>query len=64
MTSKRKSTMEKAISQDLIPELDVNAVGVVSLAEWKGTKLEETALKLLPQAHSVVVLAMEIYPEV
>ena len=50
--------------QDLVSDIDVSAIGVVSLADWKGTKLEETALRLLPQAHSVVVFAMEIYPEV
>ena len=49
---------------DLVPRLDADAVGVASLAEWKGTKLEEDALKLLPQARSVAVLAMEIYPEI
>ena len=50
--------------QDLIPKLEVDAVGIASLAEWKGTKLEETALRLLPQARSVVIFAMEIYPEI
>lgn len=64
MADKTKTTRESSILSDLIPKLDVNAVGVASLAEWKGTKLEETALKLLPQARSVVVLTMEIYPEI
>ena len=44
--------------------IDVSAVGVASLAEWKGTKLEESAIKLLPKAHSVIVFAAEIYPEI
>ncbi|MFC2051421.1 4Fe-4S dicluster domain-containing protein [Chloroflexota bacterium] len=64
MVKEMKSAMKKVTLQDLVPKLDVDAVGVASLAEWKGTKLEETALRLLPQAHSVVVFAMEIYPEV
>lgn len=64
MTEKRKVVAENTILSDLLPKLEVNAVGVASLTEWKGTRLEETALKLLPQARSVVVLAMEIYPEV
>ncbi|HEY83081.1 MAG TPA: epoxyqueuosine reductase [Dehalococcoidia bacterium] len=64
MASKGRASAEEAILQDLIPRLDVNAVGVACLAKWEGTKLEETALKLLPEARSVVVLAMEIYPEV
>ena len=49
---------------DLLSRLDADAVGVASLIERKGTKLEEDALRLLPQARSVVVLAMEIYPEI
>ena len=53
-----------AMLQDLIPKLDVDAIGIVSLAEWEGTRLTETALKLLPQARSVVVLGMEIYREI
>ena len=59
MTSKQKTAIEGTALADFISKLDVDAVGIVSLAEWKGTKLEETALRLLPQAHSVVVLAME-----
>jgi len=52
------------ILHNFISELDVEAVGIASLADWKETRLEETALKLLPQARSVVVLAMEISREV
>ncbi|MFC1915358.1 hypothetical protein ACFLW4_01500 [Chloroflexota bacterium] len=63
MTSKLNNT-GNSVLQSLIPELDVDAVGVANLAEWKGTKLEEAALKLLPQAKSVVVLAMEVYSEI
>ncbi|MFC1939078.1 hypothetical protein ACFLXO_00115 [Chloroflexota bacterium] len=64
MVKEIKEEMKKSALQDLAPRLDVDAVGVASLAEWKGTKLEETALKLLPQARSVVVFATEVYPEV
>ena len=52
------------ILSDLLAKLDVDAVGVASLADWKGTRLEDIALKLLPQARSVVVLAHEICREV
>jgi len=52
------------ILHNFISELHVDAVGIASLADWKETRLEETALKLLPQARSVVVLAMEISREV
>ena len=56
-------TGDSAGLQELISGLDVDAVGIASLEEWKGTKLEESALKILPSARSVVVLAMEIYRE-
>ena len=49
---------------ELGPELDADIVGVATLDDWKGTRLEEAALRLLPQAKSIVVLAMEIYPEI
>ena len=64
MTNRPKKVKTSTVMADLIPELDVDAVGIVSLAEWRGTKLEETALRLLPQTHSVVIFAMEIYPEI
>lgn len=52
------------IVRDSLSRLDVDAVGVASIARWKGTKLEETALRLLPRAKSVVAVAMEVYPEI
>jgi epoxyqueuosine reductase len=64
MGNERVSVTASTKLQGLIPKLDVDAVGIASLAEWKGSKLEETALQLLPQVRSVVVLAMEIYPEI
>lgn len=63
MTSQRKTAKANATLLDLIPRLDVDAVGVASLAEWSETKLEETARRLLSEARSVVVFAMEIAPE-
>jgi epoxyqueuosine reductase QueG len=64
MTSQPENAMPSHILEDLIPRLDVDAVGIASLEQWPNTGLEETARRLLPQARSVVVLAMEIYPEV
>jgi len=64
MVRQKKTDNANVILQDLISKLDVDAVGVTSLAEWKGTKLEETALRLLPEARSVVVFAKEISPEI
>ncbi len=62
MVAKEKTS--STILQDFISRLDVEAVGIASLADWKETRLEETALKLLPQARSVVVFAMEISREI
>ena len=64
MTDEQKAATTSTTLPDLLSKLDVDAVGIVSLVEWKGTKLEETALKLLPQTRSVVVLAMEVYSEI
>lgn len=50
--------------QQFISKLDIDSVGIASLDDLKGTKLAESALKLLPTARSMVVLAMEVYPEV
>ncbi len=64
MTSQQKEVEVNKILKDLIPRLEVDMAGVASLAEWKGTKLEEAALALLPEAQSEVVLALEVYPEI
>ena len=64
MGDERENAIENSALRDMISKLDVEAVGVASLAEWQGTRLEETALKLLPETRSVVVFAMEIYPEI
>lgn len=49
--------------QDSLSKLDVDMVGIATLEDFKGTRLEEQALGLLPTIRSVVVVAMEIYPE-
>ena len=64
MADSHKINTRSSLLKELGPELDADIVGVAALGDWKGTRLEETALRLLPQAKSVVVLAMEIYPEV
>jgi len=64
MIKEQKAKEAKTTLQELVPKLDVDAVGVASLSEWKGTKLEEDALRLLPEARSLVVFAMEVYPEI
>lgn len=65
MVTKEKDIRQASAGvQNAVSRLDVNAIGIASLEEWKGTKLEEIALRLLPTARSVVVLAMEIYREI
>ncbi len=64
MTGQREITAADSILKRIFPELEVDLVGVASLAQWKGTKLEETALTLLPGARSVVVFSMEIMREI
>ena len=59
-----EETMPHDSIQDRLPELEVDALGIANLAAWRGTRLEETALKLLPQTRSVIVFAMEISPEI
>ena len=54
MNSERKTATDNSALRKLISELEVDAVGIASLAEWKGTRLEEVALRLLPETRSVV----------
>jgi hypothetical protein len=51
---------ESTALAEFLSKLEVDALWVVDLAEWRGTPLEENALRLLPQARSVVVLAKEV----
>ncbi|MFC1913667.1 hypothetical protein ACFLXF_00090 [Chloroflexota bacterium] len=64
MVSKQDVSRASKELSELIPKLDVDAVGVVNLDDVKGSKLEESVRRLLPEARSVVVFAMEVYPEV
>jgi len=64
MAGQQKTNTKRMRVEELKPGLDADMIGAVVLDDWKGTRLEETALRLLPQAKSVLVLAMEIYPEV
>ncbi len=64
MTGQSKMSVADGILQRIEPDLEVDLVGVASLTDWKGTKLEETARALLPAAKSVVVFSMELMREV
>ena len=60
----RSKTTASAAVQRSISNLDVDAVGIASMDSLKGTMLAEAALRLLPETNSIVVLAMEVYPEI
>jgi epoxyqueuosine reductase QueG len=64
LTDSQKINTGGSLLRELVPEIDADIVGVAALSDWKDTRLEETALRLLPQAKSVVVIAKEIYPEI
>jgi epoxyqueuosine reductase len=60
MAVKKQST---AAVREALEKLDVDMVGVARLRDLEGTPLEESALRLLPAARSIVVVGMEVYPE-
>ena len=62
--SQQKSGTWDAVLEEVKTGSDIDIVGSAALEYWKGTRLEEAALSLLPQAKSIVVMAMEIYPEI
>jgi epoxyqueuosine reductase QueG len=64
MAAQEKASTNRISLDEFRLELDADMVGVATLDDWKGTRLEETALRLLPGAKSLLVLAMEVYPEV
>jgi epoxyqueuosine reductase len=49
--------------QVALAKLEVDLVGVASIAKMKDKKLKAAALALLPSANSIVVAAMEVWPE-
>jgi hypothetical protein len=61
--SDKKVPTRSATMQDFLSELDVDVIGAASLRDLEETKLEKMALHLLPEASSIVVLAIESYPE-
>ena len=48
----------------ILSGINVDKVGVVSLNNHKNTSVHKTAVELLPESKSVVVLANELFPEV
>ena len=62
--SDQRTLTASAVVQELVSNLDVDAVGIASLSDLKGSKGEEAVLRLLPGTRSIVVMAMEVYPEI
>ncbi|MBN2238469.1 MAG: epoxyqueuosine reductase [Dehalococcoidales bacterium] len=50
--------------QSLLSGISVDKLGLVKLDEHADTRVAKTARDLLPNARSVIVLAMELFPEV
>jgi epoxyqueuosine reductase QueG len=59
----RQASAEKAI-EDVVDKLQVDAVGIAAVDDWEQTPLGEAARRILPGAQSILVVAMEIFPEV
>ena len=47
-----------------LSNIEVDKVGVISLEDYRDSKAWQQARNLLPESKSVVVLALEIFPEV
>ena len=54
---------DSADLDNLLSGLKVDKIGITRLDDWKDTPLWDKARKLLPGAKSMVVLAMELFPE-
>jgi epoxyqueuosine reductase len=50
--------------QSVIANINVDKIGIVNLDDNKNTSVYRTAVGLLPDAKSVIVLANELFPEV
>ncbi len=60
----KQTSAANSIVQDAISKVEVDAIAIAGLSDLSGTKLEQDALRLLPETRSIVVLAMEIHREV
>ncbi len=54
----------EALLQERLSRLDVDAMGVASVADLAEPRLRDQVLALLPSARSLVVCAMEVFPEI
>jgi epoxyqueuosine reductase len=63
MATKKVSLKIDKVVQDSLAKLEVDIVGVARLDNLKDKKMKEAVLELLPEANSIVVVGMEIWPE-
>ena len=57
-------TGDKVELRDIIDDINVDKVGIVNLGKHKDTEVYKTAVELLTDAKSVIVLANELFAEV
>ncbi len=68
LTADKKTARKKTVQIDnavqaALVKLEVDAVGVARIAALEDSKMKEAVLSLLPEAVSMVVVGMEIWPE-
>jgi epoxyqueuosine reductase len=64
MTNLKKKGNSKITAEDMLAGLDADIIGVATFERWKGSRLEEAALKLLPETRSIIVFGLEIHREI
>ncbi len=64
MSTRQQNIAAAPALTDTIAGLDVDSVGIIRLADLKEARLGRMAAELLPCLKSVVVMAMELFPEI
>ena len=64
MTNVKKAGAFRATEQDILAGLDADIISITTLPQYHGSRLEEAALALLPETHSIVVFGLEIHREI
>ena len=64
MTNLKKKGNSKIAAEDMLAKLDADIVGVATFEQWKDSRLEDTALKLLPDTRSIIAFGLEIHREI
>jgi epoxyqueuosine reductase len=63
MAVKKSSNKVDAVVQSALAKLEADMVGVARVADLQDERMKETILALLPDAVSMIVVGMEIWPE-